>query len=114
MVLPVTPAAPIPLSVCYAEHRIDAPAAHYVEVAAGADVRPAIRNRLNQYPSTATNQPKDVDGQWLLADSGCSRNISEFCRVGSEEVLQSLRMASCDGANCVGNAANLLIAPSFS
>ncbi len=50
---------------------------------------------------------------WLLADSGC-RNTREFCRVGSEEVLQSLRTASRNGTNCIGNAASPFTAPSFS
>ena len=49
---------------------------------------------------------------WLLADSGCCGNISEFCRVGSEEVLQSLRTASRDGVNGIGDATSLF-APSF-
>jgi hypothetical protein len=49
----------------------------------------------------------------LLADSGCSRNAAEFSRVSSEEVLQSLRTTSRDGADCIGNAASLFISPSF-
>jgi hypothetical protein len=49
----------------------------------------------------------------LVVDSVCRRNTAEFCRVGSEEVLQSLRTASRDGANCTGNVASLLIALSF-
>jgi hypothetical protein len=49
----------------------------------------------------------------LLADLVCSRNTSEFCRVGSEEVLQSLRAVSGDGANCIGNGARLFIVRSF-
>jgi hypothetical protein len=41
------------------------------------------------------------------------RNATEFARVSAEEVRQSLRTASRDGANCIGNAASLFIAPSF-
>ena len=48
-----------------------------------------------------------------MADSGCSRNATEFCRVGSEEVLQSLRTTSRDCADCIGNAASLFIARVF-
>jgi hypothetical protein len=46
--------------------------------------------------------------KWLLADSGCSRNTSELCRVGFEELLQSLRTAARDGANCIGSGASLI------
>ena len=68
----------------------------------------------NQHLQHGNESPRKRGWTWLLADSGCSRNTSEFCCVGPEEVLQSLRSASRDGANCVGNSASLFIAPFFS
>jgi hypothetical protein len=68
---------------------------------------------VNERLQHGNESPERRGWTWLLADSSCSRNTSEFCRVGSEELLQSLRTASRDGANCIGNAASLFIAPFF-
>jgi hypothetical protein len=52
-----------------------------------------------------------LQGMTELADSGCSRNATEFCRVRPEEVLQGLRTTSRDGADAIGNTASLFAAP---
>ena len=61
-----------------------------------ADVLPSLahRNSLNQHIQHGNKSPERHGWTWLLAGSGCSRNTSELCRVGSEELLQSLRPAS--------------------
>ena len=48
------------------------------------------------------------------ANSGFSRNATEFSRVGSDEVLQGLRTPSRQGGDCIGNSARLFVAPSSS